>query len=218
MGWSFVQPPHGERARAGLGEEVQELRARGRARRLARPGASRGRARRHERSPASCNIPTWTRRSRPICSQLKLLMALYERYDRAIATEAIHEEIAERLREELDYTREAAHMRLYPRSCSADENDVHVPEPVPELSTAAAAHHELARGRALPRRGQGHARRAQRHRAQHVPRLVRAVLFLRRHPWRPASRQLHGARRTTASTCLDFGCIRIFPPRFRAAA
>ena len=40
-------------------------------------------------------------------------MALYERYDRAVATDEIHAEIADRLREELDYEREAAHMRLY---------------------------------------------------------------------------------------------------------
>src|SRR5262250_211712 len=45
--------------------------------------------------------------------QLKLAMSLYERYDRAVTTGEIHAEIAERLREELDYQREAAHMRLY---------------------------------------------------------------------------------------------------------
>ena len=59
-----------------------------------------------------------------------------------------------------------------------------------------AADHDLARrasrcstGRAARRRSK---RRAGR---QHVPRLVRAVLFLRRDPRRPASRQLHGAAR-----------------------
>src|SRR2546423_4192101 len=45
--------------------------------------------------------------------QLKLAMGLYERYDRTVATAQIHAEIADRLREELDYAREAAHMRLY---------------------------------------------------------------------------------------------------------
>ena len=45
--------------------------------------------------------------------QLKLAMGLYERYDRAVTTAEIHAEIADRLREELDYEREAAHMRLY---------------------------------------------------------------------------------------------------------
>src|SRR5262245_37588632 len=45
--------------------------------------------------------------------QLKLAMTIYERYDRAVTTAEIHAEISDRLREELDYEREAAHMRLY---------------------------------------------------------------------------------------------------------
>ena len=40
----------------------------------------------------------------------------------------------------------------------------------------------------------------------------------RRDPWRPASRQLHGVRGATARprgiNLLDYGCIRIFPPKF----
>src|SRR3546814_5767552 len=60
--------------------------------------------------------------------QLRLIFSLYQRYDRAIQTENIHAEIAERLREELDYRREARHMRLYGRML-AKEPGVHVPEP-----------------------------------------------------------------------------------------
>ena len=66
--------------------------------------------------------------------QLKLAMGLYERYDRAVTTAEIHAEIADRLREELDYQREAAHMRLY-RAILHAEPGVAVPEPVPDLST-----------------------------------------------------------------------------------
>jgi predicted unusual protein kinase regulating ubiquinone biosynthesis (AarF/ABC1/UbiB family) len=66
--------------------------------------------------------------------QLKLAMGLYERYDRAVSTSQIHAEIADRLREELDYEREAAHMRLY-RDILKDESGTAVPRPVPELST-----------------------------------------------------------------------------------
>jgi predicted unusual protein kinase regulating ubiquinone biosynthesis (AarF/ABC1/UbiB family) len=66
--------------------------------------------------------------------QLKLAMGLYERYDRAVTTAEIHAEIADRLREELDYEREAAHMRLY-GAILKDEPGVAVPRPVPELST-----------------------------------------------------------------------------------
>src|SRR5712691_6027767 len=66
--------------------------------------------------------------------QLKLVMGLYERYDRTVSTAEIHAEIADRLREELDYLREAAHMRLY-REILKDEPGVAVPRPLPELST-----------------------------------------------------------------------------------
>jgi len=66
--------------------------------------------------------------------QLKLAMGLYERYDRAVTTAEIHAEIADRLREELDYEREAAHMRLY-RTILAGEPGIRVPRPLPELST-----------------------------------------------------------------------------------
>jgi predicted unusual protein kinase regulating ubiquinone biosynthesis (AarF/ABC1/UbiB family) len=66
--------------------------------------------------------------------QLRLAMGLYERYDRAVTTADIHAEIAARLREELDYEREAAHMRLYGEILK-DEPGVAVPAPYPELST-----------------------------------------------------------------------------------
>jgi predicted unusual protein kinase regulating ubiquinone biosynthesis (AarF/ABC1/UbiB family) len=67
--------------------------------------------------------------------QLKLAMSLYERYDRAVSTAEIHAEIAERLREELDYRREAAHMRLYGEILGG-EPSVAVPQPYPALSTS----------------------------------------------------------------------------------
>ncbi len=66
--------------------------------------------------------------------QLRLAMGLYERYDRAVSMADIHAEIAARLREELDYEREAAHMRLY-RDILKDEPGVAVPAPYPELSS-----------------------------------------------------------------------------------
>ncbi len=66
--------------------------------------------------------------------QLRVVMGLYERYDRAVTTGEIHAEIADRLREELDYEREAAHMRLYGEILRG-EPGIAVPVPLPELST-----------------------------------------------------------------------------------
>lgn len=66
--------------------------------------------------------------------QLRIIIGIYRRYDRAIDPSDIHAEIAERLREELDYRREARNMRLYEQMLR-DEPDIHVPEPVDDLSS-----------------------------------------------------------------------------------
>ena len=82
--------------------------------------------------------------------QLKLAMGLYERYDRAVTTGEIHAEIADRLREELDYEREAAHMRLYGEILRG-EPGVAVPVPVARTLDPPAVDDDLARRGADPR-------------------------------------------------------------------
>ena len=67
--------------------------------------------------------------------QLRVAMALYHRMDNAIQHDEVYKELAERLREELDYGREAAHLRLY-RLMLAGRAEVSVPEPVDALSSA----------------------------------------------------------------------------------
>lgn len=66
--------------------------------------------------------------------QLRLIFAIFRRYDRAIDPSEIHAEISERLREELDYGREARHMRLF-SAMLAEEPGVRVPEVVDALTT-----------------------------------------------------------------------------------
>jgi predicted unusual protein kinase regulating ubiquinone biosynthesis (AarF/ABC1/UbiB family) len=66
--------------------------------------------------------------------QLKLLMAVFERYDRAVNTKEVQKELADRLREELDYHLEAKHMRLYGLMHVGSAN-VHIPAPIEKLST-----------------------------------------------------------------------------------
>ena len=66
--------------------------------------------------------------------QLKLVFAIYERYDRAVSTRDVHTEIAARLREELDYAREARHIRFY-AGMLKDERGVSVPAVIEALST-----------------------------------------------------------------------------------
>ena len=92
---------------------------------------------RPQRSPASCSTRTSRARSRPTSRQLKLIFGVYRRYDRSINPERIYDELAERLREELDYEREARHMALY-RHMLRDEAGVQVPEVLPRALDAAA--------------------------------------------------------------------------------
>ena len=202
MGWPFVR-------RRMAGELGPDWRAEFRASSMSAaraaslgPGASRGRRSTARALACKLQYPDMASAVEADLRQLKLAMGLYERYDRAVTTAEIHAEIADRLREELDYEREAAHMRLYRRSCSREEPGVAVPRAGAGAVDPAAVDDDLARGRArCSRRRRPRVGRRNDDRAAHVPRLVRAVLFLRRHPRRPASRQLHGARPIAASTC-----------------
>jgi predicted unusual protein kinase regulating ubiquinone biosynthesis (AarF/ABC1/UbiB family) len=67
-------------------------------------------------------------------SQLQLLLALRKRLDPAIDTSEIAEEIAARLREELDYVREAKHVALYAAMLKG-QDAIRVPKVWPKLST-----------------------------------------------------------------------------------
>ncbi len=67
--------------------------------------------------------------------QLKFAFSIYRRYDKTIDPSEIYKELAERLHEELDYEREARHIRLYAAMLKG-EDGIHVPEPLPDLSTA----------------------------------------------------------------------------------
>ena len=67
-------------------------------------------------------------------SQLSVVFALMRRLRPQIDTTEMAREIGERIREELDYGREARHMRLYGAIHESDPT-VRIPEPVEELST-----------------------------------------------------------------------------------
>lgn len=67
-------------------------------------------------------------------AQLDIAFAIQRRVDPAIDTREIAREIGARLREELDYRREARHVAVY-RHMMDDVPDVRVPRVWPELST-----------------------------------------------------------------------------------
>jgi predicted unusual protein kinase regulating ubiquinone biosynthesis (AarF/ABC1/UbiB family) len=146
--------------------------------------------------------------------QLKLGMAVYARMDGAIRQEDIYAELSARLREELDYTREAAQMRLYVNMLH-DIDDVHVPSPFPEFSTKRLLTMTWLDGRPLMRRLEEDPPQEERNR-------IAKALF--RAWYVPLYRYgvIHGdphlgnyqVRPDGSVNLLDFGAIRVFPPTF----
>ena len=146
-------------------------------------------------------------------SQLKLIFAVFERYDKTISTSQIHAELSERLREELDYEREARHNRLYARML-AKENSVHVPEMVDELSTSRLLTTTWLDGEPLldfvDRDAASRDQIATNmFRAWYVPFYKYGVIHgdphLGNYTVRPDDRSVN---------LYDFGCIRVFAPKF----
>ena len=66
--------------------------------------------------------------------QLDVIFKINKNLDPAIGTDQIRKEIAERLREELDYVREGNHMKLFGEILK-DYNDIMIPETIDDLCT-----------------------------------------------------------------------------------
>ena len=211
MGWPFVR----RRMTAELGEGWEKKFRR--FEHAAARAASLGQVHRAETSdgePLACKLqyPDMASAVEADLRQLKVIFRLYERYDRAISTENIHAEISERLREELDYAREAKHMRLYGRMLR-NEKGVHVPEPVDALSTRRLLTMNWIEGRPISDFADAPAevRNALAHnmfRAWYVPFYEYGVIHGDPHLGNYTARDDH------AINLLDFGCIRVFPPKF----
>ena len=144
--------------------------------------------------------------------QLKLIMGLFERTDGAIKTDQIHQELADRLREELDYTREARHMAMY-RDIFADSTMVQVPDVLPELSTNRLLTMSWLTGAPILSFIDGH---------QEQRNQLAMNMFLAWYKPFYGFGLIHGdphlgnytVRDDAGINLLDFGCIRVFPARF----
>lgn len=145
-------------------------------------------------------------------AQLGLVLSIYKRFDAAIDTSKIYEELQARLREELDYGLEARHMRLYGHMLAA-EPGVHVPVPVAELSTRRLLTMSWLEGRPLLEfRGADQATRNRlalaMFRAWYVPFYEFGVIHGDPHLGN------YTVRPDLSINLMDFGCVRVFPPRF----
>ena len=150
-------------------------------------------------------------------NQLQLLMSIRKRFDPAIDTSEIAVEIAARLREELDYHREARHVALYANMLKG-EDAIRVPQRLagtvdrPPADAGLDEWPQAARAQGRPARARN--------------RLATAMFTAW---WFPFSRfgVIHGdphlgnytvfddaKGKPAGINLLDYGCIRIFPPSF----
>lgn len=214
MGWPFVK----RRMRAELGVDWQgKFEAFGRD---AAHAASLGQVHKatlHDGRMVACKLqyPDMSSAVESDVGQLNSMLGLFRRMDGSIDPSDMVAEIADRLREELDYDRESKAMRLY-NLMLADKAFVTVPEPVPELSTARLLTMSWVEGRSLEAfEGADAATRNG----------IAEKLFWTW--WGPMNKYgvIHGDPHLgnyqltdggNGVNLLDFGCIRIFPPRFVA--
>ena len=147
--------------------------------------------------------------------QLKLAFSIYRYYDRSIDPGEIHAELSARLREELDYQREAANLGLFGHILG-DESTVTVPEPVKELSTDRLLTMTWLDGAPLLDFIDQHIddRNTVAHnmfRAWYVPFYHYGVIHGDPHLGN------YTVRPDGSINLMDFGCVRVFKPSFVAA-
>jgi predicted unusual protein kinase regulating ubiquinone biosynthesis (AarF/ABC1/UbiB family) len=151
--------------------------------------------------------------------QLQLLFAIHRRMDPVIDTTEIAKEIGARIREELDYRREAKHATLY-RAMLADIDAIRVPRTWSELSTGRLLTLDWLEGTRLL---------AHKDDALAVRNRLATAMFTAW--WFPFSRfgvihgdphlgnytvfnAANGKGEPSGINLLDYGCIRIFPSKF----
>ncbi|KAF0229516.1 MAG: ABC-1 domain-containing [Beijerinckiaceae bacterium] len=152
-------------------------------------------------------------------SQLNLLFSLHRQMNGVIDTSEIKQEIGARIREELDYLREARHAALY-KEMLANEPLIRVPETLPALSTKRLLTMEWLDGEKIL---------GFKDADQDIRNRLATAMF--RAWWHPFSHYgvIHGDPHLGNYTVfrdgngepgginlLDYGCIRIFPPTFVA--
>ncbi|MBF0375632.1 MAG: AarF/ABC1/UbiB kinase family protein, partial [Alphaproteobacteria bacterium] len=211
MGWAFVK----RRMAAELGPEWQARFQR--FEHEAAAAASLGQVHRAvapDGRPLACKLqyPDMASVVEADLQQLRLIFQIYRGYDRSIDTTDIHAEIAERLREELDYLREGRHMALYGHMLR-DEPGVHVPEVLPELTTGRLLTMTWLDGERMINFVDEHleARNEVAHnmfRAWYVPFYYYGVIHGDPHLGN------YTVRPDRSVNLLDFGSVRVFRPKF----
>lgn len=212
MGWPFVS----RRMRAELGENWEtKFRS---FEREAAAAASLGQVHRavaHDGRALACKLqyPDMASAVEADLGQLKTLLGLFKSMDGSIDSSEAVIEVGERLREELDYERELKQMRLFALMLASEER-IKTPEPLEELSTRRLLTMTWLEGRGLM---------SWLDEPQEIRNRIAELLF--KAWWGPMTHYgvIHGdphlgnyalTENAERLHLLDFGCVRIFPPRF----
>lgn len=218
MGWAFVK----RRMQAELGSDWQDRFASFEKEPAA--AASLGQVHRavgHDGSALAVKLqyPDMQSAVEADLKQLELIFAIYRQMDRSIDAREIIKEIGARVREELDYEREAKHAALYGLML-ADEPLVHVPRVWPNLSSRRLLTLDWLNGKKILTYKQAD---------QETRNRLSTAMF--KAWWRPFTRHgvIHGDPHLGNYTVfeengaaaginlLDYGCVRIFPASHVAA-
>jgi predicted unusual protein kinase regulating ubiquinone biosynthesis (AarF/ABC1/UbiB family) len=176
------------------------------------------RARAHDGTALACKLqyPDMQSAVEADLKQLEWLFAIHRRMDPAIDTTEIAGEIGARIREELDYQREARHVALY-RAMLSTTPEVRVPRVWPAQSTRRLLTLDWLDGDKLLA-----------HKGDDIAARNRIAVAMFKAWWQPFSRfgVIHGDPHLGNYTAfvedgtphginlLDYGCVRIFPSRF----
>jgi predicted unusual protein kinase regulating ubiquinone biosynthesis (AarF/ABC1/UbiB family) len=216
MGWSFVK----RRMAAELGSDWRE-RFKSFEHKAA-ASASLGqvhKATAHDGELLACKLqyPEMESAVEADLTQLKLVFSIHKRMNPAIETSEMSAEIGARLREELDYELEAAHMSLY-QLIFKDDQTICVPEVKPELSTKRLLTMSWLDGSPLLE-----------HKESDLEARNRIAKYMFRAWWYPFSQYgvIHGdphlgnynvfsdeTGMPAGINLLDYGCMRTFAPNF----
>ncbi|MEM9669721.1 MAG: AarF/ABC1/UbiB kinase family protein [Pseudomonadota bacterium] len=212
MGWPFVK----RRMRAELGVDWQDKFSE--FGKQAAHAASLGQVHKAvttDGKPVACKLqyPEMSSAVESDVGQLRSLLGVFKRLDGSIDPTDMVEEISDRLREELDYEREAKSMTLYGKMLQ-DRPFVSVPKPHTELSTGRLLTMDWLAGDPLTTYQDA---------SQEIRNRIAEMLFWTW--WGPMNAYgvIHGDPHLgnyqltdggEGMNLLDFGCIRIFPPSF----
>jgi predicted unusual protein kinase regulating ubiquinone biosynthesis (AarF/ABC1/UbiB family) len=211
MGWHFVK----RRMMAELGPNWQDKFAS--FEQSASASASLGQVHKaidHQGNVLACKLqyPDMTSIVEADLQQLKLLLKLYDAYDKAIQSEEIFTEISSRIREELDYMREGQHLQMFAQMLGSEQG-VHIPQYASALSSKRLLTMSWLEGQPL---------------MQTKDRLLDQRNQIARHMFRAWYTPfyhygiIHGdphlgnytVREDQSVNLLDFGCVRVFPASF----